>query len=300
VIDLTADYRLLRDGVGALRIERDVLLVTGADAVGFLQGQCSQDIAALAVGASAWSLVLQPQGKIDALVRVTRVAADGVVLDTDGGWGPSLLERLNRFKLRVKADIQSLPWSCVALRGPATAGALATVSAAPDELVLDAGWPGLAGADLLGPAPSRPVEVPEVTAEAYLVTRIEAGVPAMGAELTERTIPAETGLIERTVSFTKGCYTGQELVARIDSRGGHVPRHLRGVVMAGEVAPVGAALVAGGKKVGTITSSAPAPGGGGGVGLAYVSRDVEPPAEVEATWDGGSAVVSVRALPLVE
>ena len=83
----------------------------------------------------------------------------------------------------------------------------------------------------LGPQPSPPTGVPLVSLEAYQAVRIEAGVPAMGAELTDRTIPAETGIIDRTVSFTKGCYTGQELVARIDSRGGHVPRHLRGLVL---------------------------------------------------------------------
>jgi aminomethyltransferase len=126
----------------------------------------------------------------------------------------------------------------------------------------------------------------------------------MGAELTERTIPAETGLVERTVSFTKGCYTGQELVARIDSRGSRVPRHLRGVVVQGaDAPPVGAALFGEGgqgeRELGQLTSVALSPTLGGPVALAYVRREVEPPAEVVLRWDSGEAPARVEALPLV-
>jgi folate-binding protein YgfZ len=295
--DLRSDYEQVRTGVGAVRIARDVVRVAGPDAVAFLQGQCSQDVAQLSVGGSAWSLVLQPQGKVDALIRATRVAEDAFVLDIEGGWGQPLLNRLNRFKLRVKADLDELAWACVALRGPGAAAAAQAVVPGPELLVVDAGWPGLAGVDLLGPDPPVPAGVVEVGPEAYQLTRIEAGVPAMGAELTERTIPAETGVVERAVSFTKGCFTGQELVARIESRGGHVPRRLRGV-MAQEAIPVGAVLQIGGKNVGTVTSAAVTPDGGS-VGLAYITRDVEPAADATADWEGRSAAASIRALPLV-
>jgi folate-binding protein YgfZ len=102
--------------------------------------------------------------------------------------------------------------------------------------------------------------------------RIRAGIPAMGAELDERTIPAEVGqwLIDASVSFTKGCYTGQELVARIDSRGSNVPRHLRVIDVADDttVAP-GAEVLVEGSPVGTVTSAAP------GVAMAFVKRSVE-------------------------
>ncbi|HLY82574.1 MAG TPA: hypothetical protein VKQ71_06300, partial [Acidimicrobiales bacterium] len=281
--DVAGDYQLLRSGVGAVRLGRDAVLVSGPDAVTFLQGQCSQDVAGLAVGGSAWSLVLQPQGKVDALVRLTRVAPDTVVLDTDAGWGSLVIERLKRFKLRVKADLEPLAWGCVGLRGPTAAVAASGIAAGPELLVVDAGWPGLPGIDLLGPEPPLPAGVSEVSAEAFEVARIEAGIPVMGSELTERTIPAEAGIVNRTVSFTKGCYTGQELVARIDSRGGNVPRHLRGVVLTAGAVPVGAALHVGGKRVGALTSVA-VTAEGSVVALAYVGRDVEPPAEATATW----------------
>jgi folate-binding protein YgfZ len=293
--DPAADYDILRGGVAAVWLDRDVLRVAGPDAVGFLQGQCSQDVAALTVGGSAWSLVLQPQGKVDALVRATRTAADAMVLDVDGGFGEVLIGRLARFKLRVKADMDRLDWRCLALRGPG-AGARAATVVDPDVLVAEASWPGLPGVDLLGPAPQLPSGVQPIGLAAYQVARIEAGIPAMGAELTERTIPAETGIVERTVSFTKGCYTGQELVARIDSRGGHVPRHLRGIVIAA-VAPAGATVVVAGKAVGALTSVAATPDGT--VALGYVGRDVVPPVSALVTWEGGRAAARVEALPMV-
>jgi folate-binding protein YgfZ len=187
----------------------------------------------------------------------------------------------------VKADIDGLDWKCLAVRGP-------DASRVPDGL--DADWPGLPGVDLLGPDPSPPPGVPIVAIEAYEAVRIEAGVPVMGAELTDRTIPAETGILDRTVSFTKGCYTGQELVARIDSRGGNVPRHLRGVVLSAP-APVGAAIEVEGKIAGSLSSVGLRPGGA--VGLAYVRRDVTPPASATVSWDGGTTSGQVEVLPLV-
>lgn len=231
-------------------LPRDFVRVAGPDAVSFLQGQLSQDVAALSVGGSAWSFLLQPQGKVDALVRVNRVADDEVVLDTDAGWGDAVIERLNRFKLRVKAEIEPLPWKCLAVRGVAVDGA---VPAFGD------------GADLIGVDPQVPDGARLGDLAEYEKLRIEHAWPAMGAELTDRTIPAETGIIDRTVSFTKGCYTGQELVARIDSRGGNVPRHLR-VLTVDPSAAVGDPVVVDGREVGTLTSVA------GTVALAYVHR----------------------------
>jgi tRNA-modifying protein YgfZ len=285
----------LRESVGVIELPRDFVRVAGPDAQKFLQGQLSQQVD-VPVGASAWSLLLQPQGKVVALVRFVRTADDEYVLDTDAGWASAVVERLNRFKLRVKADVEVLEgWRCLAVRGP---GAHLAVP----EGGLPADWPGLPGVDIVGPADDvqAPPGVPTVSSEAYETARIEAGVPVMGRELDESTIPAEAGVVDRTVSFTKGCYTGQELVARIDSRGGNVPRRLRGVVVGGdEVPPVGATIHAGGKDVGVLTSVARSSRLGAPVALAYVRRAVEPPAEVELVWDGGHAPARVLALPLV-
>ena len=179
------------------------------------------------------------------------------------------------------------PGRCCGLRG-------GQAEAAGQQVVVDA-WPHLDGVDLLGDRLSVPEHWRIMGAEEYEAVRIAAGVPKMGAELTEKTIPAETGLIDQTVSFTKGCYTGQELVARIDSRGGHVPRHLRGLLPAAPI-EAGAELVdSAGRTAGTVTSAAPAPSGDW-VGLGYVRRGVDIRARL---WAGpGGPEVDVRELPL--
>jgi folate-binding protein YgfZ len=294
-------YHAMRADVAAVPIERDLLLVSGSDAATFLQGQLSQDVSTLAVAGPSWSFLLRPDGKVVAWLRIARLGADRFVLDVDAGWGQVAVERLERFKLRVKVDIQPIEgWSWVALRGPGLGGV--DLGSAGAELILPADWPGLAGADLVGPAVRVPDGVPEVPAAVLEVARIEAGVPRMGAELDERTIPAEAGawVVESSVSFTKGCYTGQELVARIDARGSHVPRHLRGLELAGsELPPPGAAVVVGERDVGRITSAAPSPRTGGVVALGYVGRAVEPPADALVRWDGRELPGSIRSLPLV-
>jgi folate-binding protein YgfZ len=158
----------------------------------------------------------------------------------------------------------------------------------------------VAGFDLLGPDPQVPADALVVGPEAYEALRIEAGVPRMGAELDSSTIPATAGVVERTVSFTKGCYTGQELVARIDSRGGNVPRRLRGVVVGASVLPpVGAVLELDGREVGTLTSVGESIERRAPVALGYVRREVEVPADVRLRWEAGEAPARVEALPLV-
>ena len=291
------DAVALREEVGAFELPRDFVRAAGPDTVSFLQGQLSQDVAAVDVGSSAFSLLLQPQGKMEALLRFTRVAEDEIVLDTDAGWGEAVVERLDRFMLRTRCELQVLDWRCVAVRGPASTE---LAEPPPGILRVPPETPGVPGFDLLGPRPEVPEGVPVVAPEAYEALRIEAGVPRMGAELDASTIPATAGIVERTVSFTKGCYTGQELVARIDSRGSKVPRQLRGVVVGTNVLPpVGAAVVVDGKEAGTLTSVGESLARRAPVGLAYVRRDVEPPVDVVVRWDGGEAPARVETLPLV-
>jgi folate-binding protein YgfZ len=290
---MTDGYRALREDVAVVELPRDVLEVRGTDAGAFLQGQVSQDVDALPVriGSSVDALLLQPAGKVDALLRVTRWV-DGYLLDVDAGWGEAVRARLQRFLLRMDVTIEPLPWRCLALRGPRAH----EVDTGAVEVAAD--WPGWPGVDLLGDRLPEPEGVVRATAEDFEAARIEVGVPRMGAELDERTIPAEAGVVERAVNFTKGCFVGQELVARIDSRGGNVPRRLRGLVVEGTaVPPPGAGVVAGDKEVGRVTSAARSPALGP-VALAYLGRAVEVPAAVAVRWDGGEAVAEARALPL--
>ncbi len=116
---MTAAATDLRTTLGAVAIDRDARRVAGPDALAYLQGQLSQDVAGLAVGASALSFVLEPTGKLGTWARVTRPADDEVVLDLDGGYGDALVARLRRFLLRTKAHVDPLDdWRAVALRGP--------------------------------------------------------------------------------------------------------------------------------------------------------------------------------------
>ena len=166
---------------------RETVRVAGPDAAAYLQGQISQDVDALVIGEPAWSLVLQPTGKVDAWFRIQRIDDQTFLLDVDAGHRDTLVARLSRFLLRTDATIEPVD----------------TTIDSPVE------WPGAAD-----PTDER--------------QRILAGMPRMGSELTEDTIPGEGGqrLIDLSVSFTKGCYTGQELVARIDSRGGNSSRDI--------------------------------------------------------------------------
>jgi len=279
-------------------IDRDVVAASGPDAATFLQGQLSQDVAGLAVGESTYSLLLQPQGKVDAWLRVTRTGDTAYLLDVEGGWGPAVVARLERFKLRTKCDLQVLEgWTCWAVRGAGAGSLRATADAAPgsDAWVLPSRWPGDEGAfDRLGPSLGPLDGVPVADAEQYVAARVAAGVPALGSELDDSTIPAEAGpwLIDRSVSFTKGCYTGQELVARVDSRGSNTPRKLRMVRSTAALA-AGAELRADdGSVVGTVTTAAVAVGGS--AALAYVARSVEAPATLRTA---GGDEVRVEPLP---
>jgi folate-binding protein YgfZ len=254
-------YPSVRNGGTWAPAERDAVSVTGPDAEPYLQGQLSQDVAALAVGDSTWTLLLDPSGKLGSWLRVTRRADDAFVLDGDPGAGAAVVARLNRFRLRTAVEIELLE-----------------------------------NAEPAGAGPHDEAEASRAEA-----SRIEAGVPKFGAEIVDDVIPAELGrwLIDASVSFTKGCYTGQELVARVDSRGGNVPRHLRGLVVTGDdVPPVGAEIVVGDKIVGSVTSSATSVAFGAPIALGFVHRTVDPPAIVTLRWDGGTASAEVRELPL--
>ncbi len=315
-----AAWQALEDGA-AFVAGRDVVRVHGPEARSYLQGQCSQDVAGLVVGEAAWTLVLTPQGKVEALARVTATGDDELVLDVDGGAGPSLVARLERFLLRTKVSIEPLDWRVVSVRrrsAPANGDDAPVELAAPlGGVVVPVTWPGWSGLDLMGPA--RPgvgerswvgSSLPWVDPVVAEVGRIAAGVPRAGTEVTQRVIPAELGVVERTVSFTKGCFTGQELVARLDARGNKVARHLSRLVIAApvvgglDVAVLPGATVVDGSstEVGTVTSAGVVPGSGDVVALAFLHRRVEPPTVVTVLVEddrGASSVpATVSTLPL--
>lgn len=199
---------------------RDRIVVSGSDARSYLHSQLAQDIEALDVGETRWTFVLEPTGKVVALARIGRSADDLFLIDTDVGYGKLLVDRLERFKIRVDAQID-----------------------------LEA---AAAGSD------------PSSSSEA---ARVAIGWPRMGTEiLPGETIPGVTGVTSLAVSYTKGCYPGQELVERMDARGAPPPRSLR-IVDVGPDASVGdPVLDDDGHQVGELTTVA------GSTALAYITR----------------------------
>lgn len=199
----------------------DTVVVTGPDALGYLHSQLSQDIRDLGIGEARWTFVLQPTGKIEALARVRRTDDEVYEFDTDPGAGVQLEARLNRFKLRVTADIALRP----------------AASSTPEDLEHE---------------------------------RILRGWPRVGAEIVPgETIPAETGLTPVAVDFRKGCYPGQELVERMDSRGAAPPRSLRRFTVDAGAAPGDPVLDGTGAEVGRLTSVS------GTTALGYVKRGAD-------------------------
>ncbi len=292
--------------------------VSGPDATSFLQSLVSQDLEALADGDGTHSLLLSPQGKLEVDFRALRVG-DGWWLDCDAGFGAELAERLGRYRIRVKVEIddRTSSWDLLEIRGsdaPARASATLGVGV-PDVAhahvawgacrVVRADWSTMPGVDVIGPSneihglrdrllSSGLEPFPPGT---YEVARIVAGIPRLGVDIDERTIPQEARLERDAVSFTKGCFLGQELVCRIDTRG-HVNRFLRRIDLIGATVPeTGASVSVDGKEVGALTSIVAVPGEARSVGFAMVRREVEPPADVVVADAHGDLTASISALP---
>jgi folate-binding protein YgfZ len=257
------------------RIARDLVVVSGPDATSFLQSLVSQDLDGVAVGAAVPTLLLQPQGKLLVDFYALRAHDDLWSCLCEAGFGSALAEGLRRFKIRVKADIEEMPTTALAVRG------LAMLPAAPNLHVVPVVWRGDGQAfDIFGTAAavdafSATLDLPLVDADAYERARIVAGVPRLGYDIDERTIPQEAGLERDAVSFTKGCFIGQELVCRIDTRG-HVNRRLVRLRAENGELVRGAEVTNYGRGVGEVTSSA------GDVALAMLRREVEPGTQVHA------------------
>lgn len=305
--DVTAEYMALRDESGLVTGSHEIVWVRGPDAVPFLDDLLTQELGNADVGAVLRSLLLSPQGKLRAPLWVLRdKSACGLVSDV--GVGATVIADLSRFRIRVDVEIDSEPTPMLTLWGRGAPAVMETVlGMAPDGWV-ESDQALAARADIAGRPRFFLSGVPATALEAAgarlagsiaaTTVRIESGEPAMGIDIDERTIPQESGLVEIAVSFTKGCYLGQELVARIDSRG-HVNRLLRGITVASNVLPPpGSEVVVGDKAVGTLTSVGESLSLRAPVGMALVRREVESGDEVEIRWDGGSTPATVRALPM--
>ena len=301
------EYRALTEGCGLVdRAGRGRLALTGADRREFLHGQITQDIETLEPGHGRYAALLTHKGKMLSDMRVLDLA-DELLLSCERAGLQEIFNMIRRYKLGADVELhkRTLEMGELSLIGP-DARRVAGAEVGPDEhdnvrarlgehdvnlVATDLGvdvfcaaeaTEGVRGTLLAAGA----VEVGEAAAE---LVRVESGRPRYGVDLDANVIPQEADLNERAVSFTKGCYVGQETVARLFYRG-KPNRHLRGLRLSAPVEP-GTPLRLGEKEVGRLTSVAVSPALGP-IGLALVRRQAEPGSTL-AAGDGTAEVVEL-------
>jgi folate-binding protein YgfZ len=325
---LSAAYGELRHGCALIdRSQRGRLALTGASAVEFLNGQVTNELGDLRDGDGRYAAFLTHKGKMLGDLRILAVgeapgsAPRELLLDTERVALQALFDMIRRFKVGYEVQLHKRTLECaqLSLIGPRTPAVLEAAAGEPLELpvqehshvasaiaarpvrLIATAQP--AGIDVLCAAGDRDtieralLEAGAVTVgeECAEIARVEAGRPRYGVDLDQTVIPQEAGLNERAVSFTKGCYVGQETVARLHYRG-KPNRHLRGLRLFAPQPP-GAELSLEGRAVGRLTSSVTSPALGA-IGLALVRREAEPGATVTVGADGAGA--RVVALPFAD
>src|SRR4051794_28412500 len=302
-----AAYRALTEHAGLVdRSELGKLALTGGQAAEMLNGQVSNDVEALAPGTGCYAALLTNKGKMLGDLRVLDTGEELLLL-TERSALQALFDQLRRGMIGWRAELhkrtlQQGLLSGIGPRAPAVAGASGPPPHAhPDGAAEIGGAPVLLvvthlGVDVVCAAEDTArvrdalveagaVAVDEAAAE---LVRVESGRPRYGIDLDETTIPQEAGLNDRAVSFTKGCYVGQETVARLHYKG-KPNRHLRGLRLSGP-APSGAPLRLGEREVGRLGSVAHSPRFGD-IALALVRREAAPGDELAVGDDGTSATV---------
>ena len=311
---LQAEHRALTQGAGLLdRSERGKLALTGGEAKEFLHGQVSNDIESLAPGHGCYAALLTHKGKMLGDLRVLDLG-DELFLDTERVALQELFNVIRRSMLGRDVELHKRPverglLSVIGPEARAVAGAGALGAAEHDNAAAELGGHPVrlvatdVGVDVICEAADTAtvagalqaagaVPVSEASAE---VVRVERGRPRYGVDLDDSVIPQEAGLNERAVSFTKGCYVGQETVARLFYRG-KPNRHLRGLRLDGPAA-TGDELRLGERVVGRLGSVVRSPAHGD-IALAIVRREAAPGDILRV--GGGTASATLAELPFEE
>jgi tRNA-modifying protein YgfZ len=294
--DPHAEYEALKAGAALVdRSNRTVLRLAGKDPVGMLNAILTNEVPK-EPNIGVYAALLNPKGRIQTDLRVLK--SDGeVFVDTEPEGAVAAREILGRYAPFSRVKIEDLyggdePWGILGLYGPRARELLGGLRLTEYEtawIALGEATPLLAvgvaapvpGFDLLGPVGALRASrdhlartgASPASLAAYETTRVEAGIPRFGADITPENFPAEAGILERAVSFSKGCYPGQETVARMHYRG-HPNRTLHRLVVDGTPPPPHTPIVQNEKQVGTITSIAPLPVSGSTLVLGYLSRNV--------------------------
>ena len=323
MIAASAEYAAARGG--AIVVERDdrvQLRAHGRDPVRMIQGLITNDLAGAPADRAVYASLLTPKGRMIADVRAIRQPDGSVLLDIDAGALEGALAHLRKMTPPLFARFEPPPTALrtIGVYGPDAAARLRAIGidarddAAEDDvlraerdgapvLVVATRHAGVEGFDLLSDASHADALVASLADSGAMragpdtleLLRVEAGRPRWGAELSEERIPLEAGLLERAISTSKGCYTGQEVIIRILHRG-HVNWTLRGLLLHDVAAPApGTELVAapGGKAVARITSAIESPALQQTIALAYTRREVEPGAVLHLPGGENAIVVEL-------
>jgi len=325
---LNESYRALEEhaAIGAVA-PRAPLGVGGRDRAGFLHGLLTNDIKALAPGQGCYAAWLTPQGRMIADLHVFETG-DTILLDVPSELASATLERLDHCLFGEEVQLRDLSATLAALwiHGPAAASTVERVLRGATGLAswgayrharmeLDGTPAMVARVDQLGVpgfgiyvAPARAADLHArleaagaVAADpaAIEAARVEAGYPVFGIDMTDDTIPLEAGIEDRAISFSKGCYVGQEVIVRVLHRGhGRVARKLVGLRVDGDTPARGAKVFAAGRDIGAVTSAGRSPRLGS-IAMGYVQRDfVEPGTRVEIDTPAGRAAAEVSRFPI--
>jgi folate-binding protein YgfZ len=325
--DPAREHAAVRETVGIGVRDRLFTRFAGPHATRFLHGMVTQDVAGLGVGDARYALMLTPKARVVADLRLLRLTDEVLVADTEPGATAALRATLLRYRLGSRLTIEPLEdWACLAVAGPKAgmllldafgvlprveppegSGTLLEVDGAPLHAVSSALY-GEKAVEILGPAAAVSaawaVLVPLLERHGGApfgtgteeILRVEAGVPRQGAELDEQVMPAEVGVVERAVSFTKGCYIGQEPVARLHYRG-HANRGLRSLLLDGRPPARGAEVLLDGKVVGRVTSAVHSPAVGRTLALGVLRRELEDGRRVLVAEEGSERSAEVGPVP---
>ena len=295
-IELDGQYRALREEAGFLGRPRGVVLVKGPDATEFLQGQLTNDLDAVEADQGCYAALLDRKGHMQADMRALRLSTEKIWLDTEPEAVEPVLRHLRMYSVGREVEIEeaSSAWAVTSLIGPAAVEAAGTaplkgeyaqrhferqgveVLAVATDLGLDLITRAEQASELRSLlAESGAADVSEAAAE---ILRVESGRPRFGREMSSATIPQEAGIDGRAVSFTKGCYIGQETVARLHYRG-KPNRHLRGLRLEAAVTE-DEAIALEARDVGRIGTAVTSPAHGP-IALAVIRREAGPGAVVE-------------------
>jgi len=289
-IELDGQYRALREGAGLVdRSTRGMLIVKGPDAADFLQGQLTNDIEALAPGQGCYAALLDRKGHMQADMRVLRLGPDEILLDTEPEAREAVLRHLSMYRIGRELELDDNPERAIlSTIGPQASELTGVGPLSPEyshrEAELGVAFLAVAtdlGIDLICPTgdagtlakaliATGAAEISEAAAE---ILRVESGRPRFGREMTTATIPQEAGIDDRAVSFTKGCYIGQETVARLHYKG-KPNRHLRGLRLE-TPAENDDPIVLEGREVGRIGTAVLSPALGP-LALAVIRREAKP------------------------